>query len=236
VTVTECFGDIDGDGDVDIVDIMLVASRWGCRCGDACYWDRCDLDNDCDIDIIDILLVAGRWGTVCASGSSLSIKPTDSSPTVRVDPPTSTVDQAGDDFAIAVMIDDAVNLGGFEFTMVYSPTVVHVDSVALGDFLESTGRTAITVGPVIDNTGGSVAFGGATYGTAPGPDETGALVAITLTAVYSGHSNLVLDSVTVGDINGTEQELAAVEHGAVDVLAPLPPIYLPWVVRNFPTQ
>lgn len=235
VTVTECFGDIDGDGDVDIVDIMLVAGRWGCHCGDACYASICDLDDDCDIDIIDILLVAGRWGTVCGSGSPAIVEPTDSNPTVRVDPPTSTV-QSGDDFTVTVMIDDAENLGGFEFTMVYTPTVVHVDDVGLGDFLESTGRTAITVGPVIDNVSGGVDFGGAAFGMMPGPDGTGSLATITLTAVYSGHSGLVLDSVQVGDINGITQTLAAVQHGAVDVEGAETEVYLPLVIRNFPAQ
>ena len=30
--------DLDGDCDIDIVDIMAVAGRWGCECGDECYW------------------------------------------------------------------------------------------------------------------------------------------------------------------------------------------------------
>ena len=58
-------GDMDGDGDVDVRDIMLVASRWHCRRGDECYHEKFDLDNDDDIDIVDIMLVAVRWGDTC---------------------------------------------------------------------------------------------------------------------------------------------------------------------------
>ncbi len=58
-------GDLDGDGDVDIGDIMLVAGRWHCNCGDACYNPLYDLDGDCDIDIVDIMLVAVNWGATC---------------------------------------------------------------------------------------------------------------------------------------------------------------------------
>jgi hypothetical protein len=235
VTVTECFGDIDGDGDVDIVDIMLVASRWGCRCGDACYTSACDLDGDCDIDIIDILLVAGRWGTVCTGGSSVFVESTESSPTVSVDPPSSSVDRAGETFTITVMIDDAVNLGGFEFTMVFSPTIVHVDDVELGDFLGSTGRSTLIVGPVVDGSNGIVTFGGGSYGVAPGPDGAGGLAVVTLTAMEVGHSDLLLQGVQVGDINGAVQDLAAVGNGTVDILSPSlldKPIYLPLIVKN----
>ena len=54
--------DLDDDGDVDIVDIMMVASRWNCSCGDECYDPENDLDSDCDIDIVDIMMVAAQWG------------------------------------------------------------------------------------------------------------------------------------------------------------------------------
>ena len=59
-------GDLDGDCDVDIVDIMLVASRWGTRTGDAKYDARYDLDGDGDIDIVDIMMVAAHWGERCS--------------------------------------------------------------------------------------------------------------------------------------------------------------------------
>ena len=60
-------GDLDCDGDVDVDDIMMVANRWRCRCGDDCYDPRYDMDGDCDIDIVDIMLVVVHWGETCGS-------------------------------------------------------------------------------------------------------------------------------------------------------------------------
>ena len=62
-----CFliGDLDGNGRVGVADIMKVASRWRCKCWDACYDPLYDLDHDCDIDIVDIMLVAAHWGETC---------------------------------------------------------------------------------------------------------------------------------------------------------------------------
>jgi len=62
--------DLDGDCDVDIVDVMLVAGRWGSRVGDAVYDPRYDLDDDGDIDIVDIMRVASHWGESCGGSGS----------------------------------------------------------------------------------------------------------------------------------------------------------------------
>jgi len=55
------WADIDGDGDVDAIDIQLVAACWNTEVGDAEYKAECDVDNDGDVDAIDIQLVAGWW-------------------------------------------------------------------------------------------------------------------------------------------------------------------------------
>ena len=75
-TSTPCvlFGDLDGDEDVDIDDVMLVASRWRTSCtkpdpdnnpDTPNYEAGYDIDGDCDIDIVDIMLVVKHWGETC---------------------------------------------------------------------------------------------------------------------------------------------------------------------------
>jgi len=59
-------GDMDGDCDVDVVDIMLVAARWGAHAGDVLYDPWYDLDHDGDIDIVDIMSVVAQWGNSCS--------------------------------------------------------------------------------------------------------------------------------------------------------------------------
>jgi hypothetical protein len=58
--------DVVPDCQVDVADIMQVASRWRCKCEDACYDPRYDFDSDCDIDIVDIMLVVKHWGETCS--------------------------------------------------------------------------------------------------------------------------------------------------------------------------
>jgi hypothetical protein len=64
--VTDLVGDLDSDGDVDVVDVMMVASRWNCELGDECYDAYYDLDGDGDIDIVDVMQVATHWGEGCS--------------------------------------------------------------------------------------------------------------------------------------------------------------------------
>ncbi|MBU0490215.1 MAG: peptidoglycan DD-metalloendopeptidase family protein [Chloroflexi bacterium] len=59
------FGDLDHDCDVDVADIMQVASRWNTHTGDPGYDPAYDLDHDGDIDVADIMLVAAAWGQTC---------------------------------------------------------------------------------------------------------------------------------------------------------------------------
>ena len=65
VEIAGCFGDFDGDNDVDIFDLQLAASHWNCRTGNACYDAQFDAEPDGDIDVFDLQRFAAAWGSRC---------------------------------------------------------------------------------------------------------------------------------------------------------------------------
>jgi hypothetical protein len=232
-------GDFDRDGDVDVADIMQVASRWRCQCGDACYASRYDLDGDCDIDIVDIMRVAAHWGDTCggtaasAAPSPGRAKASTQNPAVRLEPANSTV-AAGSTFTVTVMIDEAVDLGAFQFDLRYTPSILQVEAVTLGGFLASTGRTAASAGPRIDNGTGLASFAGFSFGTQPGPNGSGALALVRLRAVVAGTSLLDLDKVQVLDTQVNSQA-PTVEDGSVTVEGEHK-IHLPIILKEYHGQ
>jgi hypothetical protein len=237
-----CSYDFDGDCDVDIVDIMRVASRWGCRLGDACYDPQYDLDGDGDIDIVDIMKVAAHWGETCG-GTAARMSPSpdrskaevsSQNPTVRLDPADSTV-AAGSTFTVTVMIDQAADLGAFQFNLHYIPSTVQVEAITLGGFLASTGRTAAPAGPKIDNSTGFASFAGFSFGTQPGPNGSGALALVRFRAVGPGTSPLDLQNVQVLDTQVNSQ-VPTVEDGSITVEVGEHKIYLPLVLKDYHGQ
>lgn len=55
-------GDVSGDLNIDIYDIVLIASAHGTIEGDPDYNANCDIDGDGDVDIFDIVAAAGHYG------------------------------------------------------------------------------------------------------------------------------------------------------------------------------
>ena len=55
-------GDINGDGRVDILDIVIVTSAFGCTPSDPSWNPKADLKTDGIIDIFDVVLVANNYG------------------------------------------------------------------------------------------------------------------------------------------------------------------------------
>jgi len=195
--------DLDRDCDIDIVDIMEVASRWGCRCGDECY------------------------GTAVSAISQVEPRPLMRPASVRVEPDNSMV-ASGETFTVTVEIERAVDLGAFQLALNFGPTVVHVEDMALGNFLGSTGRNTAPLGPEVDNAAGTVTFGAFSFGDQPAASGDGVLATIILMAQGTGSSPLALESVQVADI-GAQSQTVMVEGGRVMVAGPLR-IHLPLIV------
>jgi hypothetical protein len=141
--------------------------------------------------------------------------------TVRVAPAQSVVD-VGETFTVTVMIDEAHNLGAFQFDLLYITTTVTVDDVVVGDFLGSTDRTVFPVASIVNNETGKVTLGVITFGSTPGPNGTGELATITLTAQDVGVSPLDLQEVQVFDITGASQDATVVDGMVVAGGAPTP--------------
>jgi hypothetical protein len=63
-TSCACIGDIDGDGDVDTDDLLLLFAAWGSADPDA------DLDDDGDVGVGDLLLLLAGWDCEAADCAS----------------------------------------------------------------------------------------------------------------------------------------------------------------------
>ncbi len=128
--------------------------------------------------------------TDCAAGAAI--------------PPGATVYMAAGPFTVTTVISNVTDLGGFEFDMLYDPTLLHVTGVSLADFPTSTGRTVTPIGPVIDNSSGQTTFGAFSMGSVNGPNGSGALAWITLEPQQTGRSSLNLQNLQATDSAGED--------------------------------
>lgn len=165
-------------------------------------------------------------------------------PVIRLSPSSSTVDP-GATFVIDVVVDNVVDLGGYDFTVTFNPAVVHVQNLALGPFLGSTGNQVAPLGPSIDNTVGKVTFGGFTMppNAAPGPSGTGTVAHLTLQAMAAGSSALTFTKAVLTNTQATVLGPLTMTPGSVTVSGATPTgtptsgpsrIYLPVLRKAMP--
>ena len=55
-------GDVNGDGQVDVMDLLRMADSWAKNLGQRGYDPRCDLNADGAVDVVDLLILADAWG------------------------------------------------------------------------------------------------------------------------------------------------------------------------------
>jgi hypothetical protein len=138
--------------------------------------------------------------------------------TVRVVPASRDVDTQAT-YTLTVTVEDAEDLGGFEFDLTFDPALLRVDDVTLGDFLGSTGRNTGELGPDIDNDAGVATYGAFSFGSEDGPNGTGTLAIVEFTTyVTPGVSALNLQNVQIINTDTQTQAVQAI-GGSVTILA-----------------
>ncbi len=182
-----------------------------------------------------LLLVMSLIASVMTPVGASNIAALMPDPVVRLDPADLTV-QMGSPFTVTVMINEASDLGAFQFDLHYAPSIVQMEAITLGDFLASTGRAVSPAGPNIDNSRGFASFGGFSFGTQPGPNGSGALALARLRAVGAGTSPLDLQRVQVLNTRVNPQ-VPRVEDGVVTVKeGGEHKIHLPLVLKDYHVQ
>lgn len=187
---TRYWADVNDDGNVNVIDIQLVASRWGYNQGDQGY--RADYDvndegaGDGVINIVDIQLVASEWGWPDISKSL---------PASQCDEPLmlELADLGENDDGnqvIGLMVPYIADLSGFEFKVQHENLL----SCEMGDVLPSRFEHVIPLGPQ-SLTSSEMIFGAWSYGLTDTENEANCLARIVLTG-----SNHAMSEINLSDI------------------------------------
>ena len=200
------WADTDGDGDIDIFDIMAVAVHWNTQTGDPEYDSRYDFDDDGDIDIFDIMAVAVWWNrqppSALARGVEQAAKQLPSQ-AIRF----RRVEENGFE-AMEVSVEHAAGLAGFEVELVSTHHIPRITSVTLGQAFIDEGNRAMILGPDVSDDVSMVKFGVVGYGEGAGITGSGVLARV----VFSEE----IGSISIGDIGCVDDEGRILEGFSIE--------------------
>ena len=155
---------------------------------------------------------------------------------MKVVPASQTVDIDGGKFSVDIVVEDVSNLGSFEFTLTFDPSVLRLVGVEKGPLLDSTGRRVFCPRPIYNSPAPSVPSEDAVrFGCAssdppeeeiPGASGTGVVATVTFAPREAGTSQLWMglaqDKYSLADPLG--EDIAFVpQGGSVEVVGNGPP-------------
>ena len=137
---------------------------------------------------------------------------------LHVDPLSQTLPR-GAFTSVDVVVENVSNLGAFQFTLSYDPAITILQSLNVGPFLGSTGRTVVCL-PATFLTG-EAELACATIGATPGgPSGTGALATATFLTFAPGLSPQHLSDPVLADITGVSLRPIVLQDGVIVVTPP----------------
>ena len=111
--------------------------------------------------------------------------------------PLSVQTAPGQVLTVEVRAAQATDLAAFEFFLSFDPLVLRLVNIEAGDFLTSSGRQLVRLGPALEDD--RVGFGAATYGREPGVNGSGVLARLTFQVVGAGTSLLRFQRLIITD-------------------------------------
>ncbi len=143
-------------------------------------------------------------------------------PTLIFSQATVTV-PVGSEFSVDISINDAIDLAGWQSTLVFDAASLEVVTIACDGLVVSTGRTVTDLGPW-DESPGRLVFGSYTHGTAPAVSGSGRLAQIRLKALAAG-TGTVSATQTILATLGSDHQLGAqnvsLANAQITAVAPL---------------
>ena len=217
---TRFWADIDGDEDIDIVDVQLVAAHWNSRVGDSNYDPIYDVDNqgqgDGDVDIVDVQLIASWWNKPIPPLTGLNMQPEmpndetnlvktpgeNQNLNLKIIPETYSAN--GLVTTIAVLVEGANDIGGFQFDMESNNEDVEASNIQLGDFLRNSDNNISILGPQRNEKKNKTTFAVFSFGKDTGAKGSGVLVRIRFDDGLKNAADLNITNFKIVDAKGNE--------------------------------
>jgi len=158
-------------------------------------------------------------GLLAAALFFASSVPAHAGPSFSLTPSATTVAQ-NQAFTVSVLANDVTDLFGYQFDVLFDPSLFRVDGVAEGSFLSGANSTFFSPG-TIDNASGSVSFVFDTIlGNVAGVSGSGLLATINLVALNTatGTGSVGLDGVIALNSGLDLIDLGPVTAAAVSVV------------------
>ena len=108
----------------------------------------------------------------------------------------------GDTFTFDIRAEDVIDLAGWQFDIVFNPTILEAVNVTEGNFLKTDGGTTFFQSGSIDNASGKITGLSAIRLSDPGVSGTGLLLQVRFKAKSAGETELTLHNFQFGDITG----------------------------------
>ena len=199
------FADVEADGVLDVLDIQLVAGRFGlmpvldpiAALAEVGMLYRADIDGSGKVRINDVQSVAGRWSMPIPGAPRMV--PSSAHLAAQI-LGNGTMVEAGETVWVEIVADDAMALGAFQFDLQFDQDAFEVSKIVLGDLLGSTGNAAAGLESATDD--GAIRFGAYSMGSNPGAVGSGVLARVQIVAKTNGEIALSLEDLVATDVLG----------------------------------